>query len=77
MAELEAFRISSNHQAADELTIIAKVESGKLMWNFRGAVPICCLSHAHVAEVAFDKILEVPCKRKFCRCESAKGCAWG
>jgi len=69
---MEAFEFRVTIQAADELTIIAKVESGKLMEFLWSSPTFACLRTRTFAEVAFDKISKWPCKRKFADARSAK-----
>jgi alpha-amylase/alpha-mannosidase (GH57 family) len=64
IAELEALEFRLTIQASDELAIIAKVERGKLLEFSVEQSHICLLAPKRVAEVAFDKILEVALQKE-------------
>ena len=72
IAELESLEFRLTVQAADELTIIAKVEHGKLEEFSVEQSHICLLTPARVVEVAFDKILEVAVQREICLVRGAQ-----
>jgi alpha-amylase/alpha-mannosidase (GH57 family) len=72
MAELEAFEFRVTIQAADELAIIAKVERGKLVEFSVEQLHICLLTPQHVADVAFDKILEVAIQKEILQTRGAQ-----
>jgi len=72
MAELEAFEFRVTIQAADEMAIIAKVERGKLVEFSVEQLHICLLTPQHIAEVAFDKILEIAIQKEILQMRGAQ-----
>jgi len=72
IAELESLEFRLTIQAADELTIIAKVESGRLAEFSVEQSHICLLAPARVVEVAFANILEVAVQKEICLVRGAQ-----
>ena len=72
MAELEAFEFRVTIQAADEMAIIARVDHGKLVEFSVEQSHICLLTPEHVAEVAFEKILEVAVQKEILQMRGAQ-----
>src|SRR5215475_12451603 len=72
IAELESLEFRLTIQAADELTIIAKVEHGKLAEFSVEQSHICLLAPARVVEVAFANILEVAVQKEICLVRGAQ-----
>jgi len=59
IAELDKIEFRLTIQAAEEVAIIAKLERGKLVEFSIEQARICLLAPARIAEVAFDRVLEV------------------
>src|SRR5215475_3557250 len=72
IAELESLEFRLTIQAADELTIIAKVGHGKLAEFSVEQSHICLLAPARVVEVAFANILEVAVQKEICLVRGAQ-----
>ena len=64
LAELENVEFRVTIQAGDELTVLAKLERGRLIEFSVEQARICLLSPSEAAEVAFDRILEVAVRKE-------------
>jgi hypothetical protein len=64
VADLEKLEFRVTIQAVDEILLIAKLERGKLVEFSIEQARICLLSPGQVAEISFDRILEVAVKKE-------------
>jgi hypothetical protein len=72
MAELDKLEFRITIQAAEEISIVARVEQGKLIDFSVEQGRICLLNPSQAAEVAYDKILELAVRKEILQLQTVQ-----